>query len=465
VKALNPVKVSGRELLPLLEAGKGVAVSDGESSGAWAKAGGIGTISGVNPDYEDDDGNIVAPTYKGKTRGERHEELVAQGIRGGITQVKIAHDVAGGEGRLHLNVLWEMGGAQRVLEGVLEGAKGLVHGITCGAGMPYQVAEIAAKHGVHYYPIISSMRAFRALWKRAYHKNSELLGGVVYEDPWLAGGHNGLSNAEDPREPQPPYERVLAVRKFMREVGLDDTPIVMAGGVWYLRDWEDWIDNPELGPIVFQYGTRPLLTKESPIPETWKRRLMTLKEGDILLQQFSPTGFWSSAMHNDFIRELEARNARQADYRRKPENGFDAGFAFGARGREVFLSADDKVKAEAWVGEGYTEPMRTPDDSLIFVTPEKAAELRKDQVDCMGCLSQCRFSNWAETEDGTNGRKADPRSFCIQKTLQSIAHEGDVDNNLVFGGHNAFNFATDPFYSNGFIPTVKELFERLQTGD
>ena len=64
--------------------------------------------------------------------------------------------------------------------------------------MPYRIAEICARYGVHYYPIVSSARAFRALWKRAYHKFRDWLGGVVYEDPWLAGGHNGLSNSEDP---------------------------------------------------------------------------------------------------------------------------------------------------------------------------------------------------------------------------------------------------------------------------
>jgi NAD(P)H-dependent flavin oxidoreductase YrpB (nitropropane dioxygenase family) len=64
VKTLNPMMISGKEMLPLVEGGKGVAVSDGHSSGAWAVAGGVGTVSGVNPDYRDDDGNIVAPTYK-----------------------------------------------------------------------------------------------------------------------------------------------------------------------------------------------------------------------------------------------------------------------------------------------------------------------------------------------------------------------------------------------------------------
>ncbi len=61
-----------------------------------------------------------------------------------------------------------MGGAERVITGVLEGAKGLINGLTCGAGMPYRLSDIAAKFNVHYYPIVSSSRAFNALWKRAY---------------------------------------------------------------------------------------------------------------------------------------------------------------------------------------------------------------------------------------------------------------------------------------------------------
>ena len=69
--------------------------------------------------------------YFGKTRIERHEELIDYGIKGGIKQAQIAHDISGGRGRLNVNILWEMGGAQRVLEGILEKTKGLVHGVTC----------------------------------------------------------------------------------------------------------------------------------------------------------------------------------------------------------------------------------------------------------------------------------------------------------------------------------------------
>ena len=87
----------------------------------------------------------------------------------------------------------------------------------------------------------------------------------------------------------------------------------------------------------------------------------------------------------------------------------------------------------------------------------------------MGCLSQCRFSNWSQHDPGhSTGKKADPRSFCIQKTLQHIAHDSDdpqtVERNLMFSGHNGFRFGMDPFYKNGFIPTVRQLVDRILTG-
>jgi nitronate monooxygenase len=109
-KGLKPITYAGREVWPLVEGGKGVAVSTGESAGAWAAAGGIGTVSAVNADSYDADGNIIPQIYHGKTRPLRHEELVDYGIAGGIAQVERAHEVAGGKGAINVNVLWEMGG-------------------------------------------------------------------------------------------------------------------------------------------------------------------------------------------------------------------------------------------------------------------------------------------------------------------------------------------------------------------
>ncbi len=465
-KGLKPIQYGGREVWPLVEGGKGVAATNHMSSGAWAAAGGIGTVSAVNADGYDADGNVIPQIYHAPTRQGRHAELIRYAIDGAVEQVKRAHEISGGKGAININVLWEMGGAQQVLEGVLEQTRGMVTGVTCGAGMPYKLSEIAAHYNVHYLPIVSSGRAFRALWKRAYHKVPDLLGAVVYEDPWLAGGHNGLSNAEDPTQPQDPYPRVKALRDTMRAEGIsDDVPIVMAGGVWFLREWENWIDNPELGSIAFQFGTRPLLTEESPIPQGWKDHLRKLEPGDILLHKFSPTGFYSSAVINPFLRELVARSERQIPYSKVQAGDHTVQLDVGVKGKNFWVTPCDRDRAHTWVGQGFAEALRTPDDTVVFVAPQERETIRKDQADCMGCLSHCGFSSWKDHDDWSTGRLADPRSFCIQKTLQDIAHGGDIDRNLMFAGHAAYRFKQDPFYSNNFTPTVKQLVDRILTGD
>jgi len=436
-KGLKPIIYGGREVWPLIEGGKGVAATNHASSGAWAAAGGIGTVSAVNADSYDDNGDFIPQIFKGRTRTERHEELVEYGIRGGITQVQRAYDIAGPTGAININVLWEMGGAQRILHGILEKTKGLVTGVTCGAGMPYKLSEIAAQYGVYYLPIISSARAFRALWKRAY-----------------------------PTKPEDPYPRVKALRDTMRAEGIsDEVPIVMAGGVWYLRDWNDWVDNPELGQIAFQFGTRPLLTQESPIPQGWKDHLTKIPEGGVLLHQFSPTGFYSSAVINPFLRHLQSRSDRQIPYSTERAGDHTAQLDCGVRGKNFWVTPHDLQRAREWDARGFTTALKTPDNTLVFTAPDEANVIRKDQAECMGCLSHCGFSSWKDHDNNSTGRLADPRSFCIQKSLQNIAHGEPIDENLMFAGHSAYEFGRDPFYSNGFVPTVKQLIDRILTGD
>jgi hypothetical protein len=192
---------------------------------------------------------------------------------------------------------------------------------------------------------------------------------------------------------------------------------------------------------------------------------MTLEEGDVLLHRFSPTGFYSSAVKTPFLRSLEARSQRQIAFTKEPlgDHGFELDVGVGNK-KNFWVTRGDLLHAREWYAQGYTEALKTPDETLVFVTPEEKTVIRKDQADCMGCLSQCAFSSWADNEKNSTGRLADPRSFCIQKTLQDIAHGGPVDNNLMFAGHAAYRFKRDPFYSNGFVPTVKQLVERIQAG-
>lgn len=518
MKKLSPLIISGKEVIPLIEGGKGVAVSDGRSSGAWAAAGAVGTISGVFADIVDDKGQINPKIYTRKSREDRHEELIEMSIKGAISQAKIAHELSEGRGRIHMNVLWEMGGSLPILEGVMNSCdnlvvslrqktpekyqdklravgerfqqtlgalrfqyqkrmnhsvpvvdgvlgevKNLVHGITCGAGMPYKLAEIASKYGIYYYPIISSARAFRALWLRSYKNCAQYLGGVVYEDPWLAGGHNGLSNAEDPEKPESPYERLVALRRQMNEFMLHDTPIILAGGVWNLKEFEDYIGNPDIGPLAFQLGTRPLLTQESPVAKAWQGCLRGLKKGDIVLQQFSPTGFYSSAVRNRFLQRLFDRKDTEMPYQEQPSGIFAKPFKV-SEALTVYLTEHDRRRAAAYQQADRPIATRTPDNSLIFLTREEDACIKADRAACVGCLSACAFSGWSQAT-GHLDRLPDSRSFCINKTLTAIAHGESIDDNLMFAGHCAYRFGTDKMYRHGYIPTVAELIDALLAGE
>src|SRR3546814_9591908 len=103
------------------------------------------------------------------------------------------------------------------------------------------------------------------------------------------------------------------------------------------------------------------------------------------------------------------------------------GLCVGVGRKKYFVTKGDLMRARQWFGQGFVDALKTPDNTLVFVTPDEKTVIRKDQADCMGCLSQCSFSSWADNEGNSTGRLADPRSFCIQKTLQDIAHGGDVD--------------------------------------
>ena len=79
-KGLSPILYNGREVWPIVEGGKGVAATNHASAGAWAAAGGIGTVSAVNADSYDADGKIIPQIYRALTRRERHEELIQYAI-------------------------------------------------------------------------------------------------------------------------------------------------------------------------------------------------------------------------------------------------------------------------------------------------------------------------------------------------------------------------------------------------
>ena len=72
--------------------------------------------------------------------------MIQNSIKAIISQVKEAVIISKENGRIHLNVLWEMGGTETILENVLGKVQGLLNGVVCGAGMPYKLGDICSKY-------------------------------------------------------------------------------------------------------------------------------------------------------------------------------------------------------------------------------------------------------------------------------------------------------------------------------
>ena len=223
-KGLQPILYGGREVWPLVEGGKGVSATNHMSSGAWAAAGGIGTVSAVNADSYDPEGKIIPQIYRALTRRERHEELIQYAIDGAVEQVKRAYEHRLRQGRdQHQRAVGDGRRAARAA-----GRAGAHQGPRLGRHLRRGHALQAVRdRGRAYKSATCRSSAPRAPSARCgsapIHKAAEWLSAVVYEDPWKAGGHNGLSNAEDPLKPEDPYPRVKALRETMREGGIPDS--------------------------------------------------------------------------------------------------------------------------------------------------------------------------------------------------------------------------------------------------
>lgn len=482
-KLTQPVFIDGAWIRPFIQGGKGVGATNGASAGAWAAENAAGTIAAIGAAIGyDENGREVPYSYTSKTRHGRFEEMLELSVKGCLLQTDVAHAARKDQGRIRINFLKMAGGSTRVMRDVLAASRlpdgtNKIHAVTMGAGLASEEdAQICADAGVYLDPIISSVMALKVLLSRSFRNwkghYQNVIGAVVYEDPWLAGGHNGITSREDPDAPQDPFERVKALRKIMNTNGMQKVAIIMAGGVWHLRDWQSWLDNPDIGPIAFQIGTRDLLTKECPISDEWKNLLFGMKEDDVVLNKFSPTGFYSSAYKNGMMRELYERSARQVPYAQKNSNRLNEPVEGPNVPNNTYrVSPEDKVKIDHWIAQGFCVPMSTPDDTLIFVTKETEREIKSHRNDCVGCISTCKLSTWCEdsSKKYSTGKRPDPRVHCIRKGLQAAIAGKDLDNSLIFSGHNAYKAASDAFYHSEhggvYIPTVKQLIERLTTGD
>ncbi|HMA53865.1 MAG TPA: nitronate monooxygenase family protein [Acidobacteriota bacterium] len=269
---------------PLIQGGMGVRVSLARLAAAVANEGAIGTIASVGL------GDIEAS----KTDFDNVSRNAL------IHEIRRAKSMT--DGLIAVNIMGVLSNARDLVEtSVREGIKLIVS----GASLPLKLPEMIDDPTVKLLPIISSGRAADLVlrtWDRRYSRTAD---AVILEGP-LAGGHLGFS-FEQLREPEKYSLTVLlpevlaAVEPFEKKYGRK-IPVIAGGGIFTGADIARML---QAGAAGVQMATRFVCTDECEVAPEFKQAYLDAKEEDIVLIQ-SPVGLPGRAIHNQFLRNLEA---------------------------------------------------------------------------------------------------------------------------------------------------------------
>jgi nitronate monooxygenase len=301
---LAPLRLGGRELLPIVQGGMGVGVSAHRLAGSVAALGAVGTISSV-------DLRRHHPDLMARTRGLAVGAAAKAGIDAANLEA-LRREVRAAK------ALAERGGARRglvainVMRAVAEYAPSVtaaleegIDAVVVGAGLPLDLPDLAREHPLALLvPILSDARGV-ALVVKKWERKQRVPDAIVIEHPRYAGGHLGAAKIADLGDARFDFEQVIpAVRAFLRAAGIErEVPLVAAGGV---RTFEDIARLQALGAAAVQLGTPFVATEECDAHPRFKQVLAEAKDEDIV-EFMSVAGLPARAVKTPWLaRYLEA---------------------------------------------------------------------------------------------------------------------------------------------------------------
>lgn len=272
---LNPLKIGGRTLLPIVQGGMGVGVSAHSLAGTVASCGGIGTIASVDLRHLHPD--LAEQTRR--ARGEEGKVLIEAANQEALRrEIRVAKELAQGRGMIAVNVMKALSAYQDYVTTALqEGVDALV----VGAGLPLDLPELAADYpNVALIPILSDARGVKIIMKK-WARANRLPGAIVIEHPGYAGGHLGAASVSDLSDARFDFDTVIPeTRAVLREFGVEDcVPIIAAGGI---RSYEDIRRMQSLGAAAAQLGTAFAVTAEGDASPAFKEILAGAREEDMV---------------------------------------------------------------------------------------------------------------------------------------------------------------------------------------
>jgi NAD(P)H-dependent flavin oxidoreductase YrpB (nitropropane dioxygenase family) len=279
--------------IPIIQGGMSVGISLSGLASAVANAGGVGVIGSAGIGMLEKD---YVKNFK-----EANQRVLRREIR--KTREKT-------EGIIGVNVLAALSDADDLIEAALEEG---VDVIFIGAGLPLHPPRnlqknVLRKYPTAIFPIVSSARAARLIFKYWDLHYQHVPDGIVVEGP-LAGGHLGfreeaLENPENKLEvifPEVVDEIRLYEEKYQTEI-----PVVAAGGIFTGEDIDKFM---RLGAKGVQMATRFVGTYECDADDHFKEAYIDCEQKDIVIIK-SPVGLPGRAIQNPFLEDVSRGKRR-----------------------------------------------------------------------------------------------------------------------------------------------------------
>lgn len=271
---LEPLRLAGRNVLPIVQGGMGIGVSGHRLAGAVAAAGGVGTLSSVDLRHHHPD---LLDQTRGLGFGAKAKALIdAANLVALEREIAAARKLTEGCGLLAMNVMRAVSEYTAFVKRSLEAG---IDAIVVGAGLPLDLPDLAADHpNTALVPILSDARGVQLVVKK-WERKKRMPDAVVLEHPGLAGGHLGAAKVADLNDPRFDFERCIPETvEVLRAAGIEkETPIIAAGGIRSLADIRRVIG---LGARGVQLGTPFAVTAECDAHPEFKRTLAEASEED-----------------------------------------------------------------------------------------------------------------------------------------------------------------------------------------
>jgi nitronate monooxygenase len=307
----KPLKLAGKEILPIVQGGMGVGVSAHKLAGAVARENAMGTIASIDLRHHHPD--LMEQTDRCRDRDAIDRvNLIALD-----REIKAARVLSHGRGLIAVNVMKAVREHPALVRQTCEsGADVLV----MGAGLPIDLPEMVADYPkIALVPILSESRGVAIVMKK-WLKKGRCPDAIVIEHPGLAGGHLGAAKVADLHAPKFEFETVLQeCQALFAELGLgaDAPPLILAGGIDSHEKVRHWLNA---GASGVQLGTAFAVSAEGDAHINFKNVLMQANPRE-LTEFVSVAGLPARAVSTHWLKqyqlhEVQMQASAKADPRR-----------------------------------------------------------------------------------------------------------------------------------------------------